>query len=66
MPQTKKNTGCLIALIVAGVILLAAIVHLIVAYYFLRAKFEIHEVEDGEVASMAAPAPEPGSSPGAP
>lgn len=51
MAHQKMNRGWLVALIVAIVIL----VHLAVANYFLRARFEPVEVEDSGAAPFTVP-----------
>ncbi|ESQ87437.1 hypothetical protein ABAC460_19110 [Asticcacaulis sp. AC460] len=39
----KMHPGCLIALIIGLVLLALIIVHLAIAFYFLKSKFEIKE-----------------------
>jgi hypothetical protein len=42
-PKKKMHPGCLIALIIGLALLALVIVHLAVAFYFLKSKFELKE-----------------------
>jgi len=39
----RKNTGCLIALIVAGVLGVVIVVHLFIAFYFISSRIHLKE-----------------------
>ncbi|MGN6207461.1 hypothetical protein [Asticcacaulis sp.] len=50
----KKQNGCLTAFLIAfGIIIVVALVHLGVAYYFMSKRFELKEVKADEPAAMA-------------
>jgi hypothetical protein len=53
--KKKMSPGYLSALIIGACIMVVALLHIVVAYYFLRAKFEIHEVEYSDEAPADAP-----------
>jgi hypothetical protein len=49
------SPGRLVALIIGACVLAVALLHLAVAYYFMRAKFQLHEVEFSDEAPADAP-----------
>lgn len=65
MAKKKMSVGCLIALIIGAGLLVVVLLHLAVAYYFMRAKFQLHEVESDEP-PIAAPADAPAEIPAEP
>jgi hypothetical protein len=53
--KKKMSPGCLVALIIGACVLAVVLLHLAVAYYFMRAKFQLHEVEFSDEAPADAP-----------
>lgn len=53
--KKKMRPGYLIALIIGVCVLVVALLHIVVAFYFLRARFELHEVEYSDDAPANAP-----------
>jgi hypothetical protein len=50
------SPGRLVALIIGACVLAVVLVHLAVAYYFMRAKFQLQEVEFSDEAPAVVPA----------
>ncbi len=57
MQQNKRNNGCVTAVIIMGVILVVALIHLGIAFYFLASRFKEREVHTHNRASSASSAP---------